>query len=508
MKADAESIGGRRAAMSPAAAWATVGAILAVLAGWPWQPALGESPREVVYEAIAGELLDGVARLAGAGGTAALAGPRYRIAVWPFRADDTPIPKPGADAIQAGVVAALSRRNAGLHELVAREAILTIIADLEETGELDDATENPIPALLDRVREVDILVRGHMRRAGAGIDLWYEAWTMDGTLAAATQVRRLTLEPGEAQAARWTLEQAVAQAARYFADRVPGMTELRLGGVRFEASGIQPPFGPYLEDSVRIALKDAFSDVLTDRTLIVHGPELGEECLGPIRGMPVAAGALDAERCGGGEGAFLLTGTYWIWAAAVEIRLTLEDSAGRSESWKGFARLDSLPPGVALRPEGDLGPLQWDKPGPIAFKLRSARGDDPSYGIGETLDLLLRVDRDAWVHCFYRQADRVVVPIFPNSHHRETRLEGGVLYTIPGDLLPFALRFTAPAGVELVKCFAATRDISAEVATTLGGASLEPLPPDADATIATLFRSIPGAGLSEASLVITVRDEN
>ena len=30
--------------------------------------------------------------------------------------------------------------------------------------------------------------------------------------------------------------------------------------------------------------------------------------------------------------------------------------------------------------------------------------------LGETLDLLLRVDRDAWVHRFYRQLDRVVVP--------------------------------------------------------------------------------------------------
>jgi hypothetical protein len=102
----------------------------------------------------------------------------------------------------------------------------------------------------------------------------------------------------------------------------------------------------------------------------------------------------------------------------------------------------------------------------------------------------------------------VVVPILPNSHHQETPLEGGVLYTIPGDLPPFTLRFTAPAGVELVKCFAATRHIAAEVATTLGSVRLEPLSPDADATTATLFRSIPGAGLSEASLIITVRDEN
>ncbi len=192
----------------------------------------------------------------------------------------------------------------------------------------------------------------------------------------------------------------------------------------------------------------------------------------------------------------------------MEVRLTLEDAAGRSESWKGFARRDSLPPGVALRPEGDLGPLQWNKPGPIGFKLRSARGNDPSYAIGETLDLLLRIDRDGWVHCFYRQADRVVVPIFPNDHHREARLEGGVLHTIPGDLLPFALRFTAPAGVELVKCFAATRDISAELPAYLRGEGLEPLPPDSDATIASIFRAIPGAGLSEASLVITVTDED
>ncbi len=503
MRSDVSTSGSR-----PACIWLAVGAILIVLAGSVWRPTLAGSARDGVYEAIAGELLDGIARFDGAGGISSIVKPRYRIAVWSFGEDDIPIPKSSADAIQAGVMAALSRRNAGLHEFVAREAILTIIADMEETGELDDAAENPIPALLDRIRDVDILVRGHMRRAGTAIDLWYEAWTMDGTLAAATQVHRLTLDPGEAAAARWTLDQAVAQAAAYFADRAPDMTELRLGGVRFEGSGIQPPFGFYLEDSVSIALQDAFSDILTDRTLIVRGPELGEDCLDPLRGRPVAAGALDAESCGGGDGVFLLTGTYWSWAEAVEVRLTLEDTAGRAESWKGFARRDSLPPGVALRPEGDLGPLQWNKPGPIGFKLRSARGNDPSYAIGETLDLLLSIDRDGWVHCFYRQADRVVVPIFPNDHHREARLEGGVLHTIPGDLLPFALRFTAPAGVELVKCFAATRDISAELPAYLRGEGLEPLPPDSDATIASIFRAIPGAGLSEASLVITVTDED
>jgi hypothetical protein len=452
-------------------------------------------------------LLDGVARFSETGGLAALVRPRYRIAVWPFHADEAPIPKASADAIQAGVMAALSQRNAGLHAFVAREAIMTIIADMEETGELDIAAENPIPALLERIRDVDILVRGHMRRTGTAIEFWYQAWTMDGTLAAATQVRRLTLEPGEVHAARWTLEQAVAQAARYFADHVPEMTALRLGGVRFEASGIQPPFGPYLEDSVRIALQGAFSDILTDRTLIVRGPDSGAQCLGPPSGTPVAAGALDAGLCGDGAGAFRLTGTYWIWGEAVEIRLTLEDAAGRSESWKAFARLDSLPSDVALRPDGDLGPLQWNKPGPIAFQLRAVRGDDPSYAIGETLDLLLRIDRDAWVHCFYRQADRVVVPIFPNHHHRDSWLEGGVLHRIPGDLLPFALRFKAPAGVELLKCFAATRDIAAELPADLRGGGLEPLPPGADASIVSLFRGIPDAGLSEASLVITVVDE-
>ena len=96
-------------------------------------------------------------------------------------------------------------------------------------------------------------------------------------------------------------------------------------------------------------------------------------------------------------------------------------------------------------------PLETELLGPFSFHLTTNRGDDPAYSIGEYLNLMIRLDRDAWVYCFYQQSDASLVQIFPNPEmiSQEPRLAGDLLHTIPGETsFPFKLRLTEPAGYE------------------------------------------------------------
>jgi hypothetical protein len=127
------------------------------------------------------------------------------------------------------------------------------------------------------------------------------------------------------------------------------------------------------------------------------------------------------------------------------------------------------------------------------------------------MNLVIRLDRDAWIYCFYRQVDGKTIQILPNpefwKRYREPRLKGGIPHTIPGEaLFPFEFQFVLPAGTELVKCFAVSRDVTAELPPELRGRSLDPLPREVGRSLSSLFRRLPDAAVSEASFVVTVSE--
>ena len=151
--------------------------------------------------------------------------------------------------------------------------------------------------------------------------------------------------------------------------------------------------------------------------------------------------------------------------------------------------------------------LETELLGPFAFHLTTNRGEDPAYSIGEYLNLLIRLDRDAWVYCFYQQSDASLMQIFPNPQmiSQEPRLAGGVLHTIPGEtIFPFKLRLTEPAGYEALRCFATSRNVTAELPKYLQGKSLGALPPGTEHRLAGVFSDLPDVKVSEKQLVITV----
>ena len=427
---------------------------------------------------------------------------KLRIAIWPFDENEVPIPKAAADEFNDTLLGVLQKQAGSRYEFVARDTLKFLILDMQSTGALDAADGNPINALMKGAGSINILIIGKVRLDGARVVLTYKAVRTDGVIAATTTPRSLPYSAPIVAAK--SIDQAVKEVARYFVDQVNDMEALILGGIRYGNSGAQPPFGRRLQGLVSTALQRQFSNSISGNKLRVTSLK------SPVwekRGLTVDPRSLSDRNTGGGKGTYILSGNYWELTHAVEVRLRLQNNASQSVSWVGRIRIEDTH-GSRLKPGADLVDLRAnDGLGPIAFQLTTGRGRDPAYKIGEKINLMIRLDRDAWVYCFYRQSDASLIQIFPNPHMQliVPRLTGGTLHTIPGEkTFPFNFRLTEPLGYELLKCFATSRDVTSELPKFLRGVSLDPLPSGSDHRLSGVFRDLPNVAVSEQSLLVTV----
>jgi hypothetical protein len=141
---------------------------------------------------------------------------------------------------------------------------------------------------------------------------------------------------------------------------------------------------------------------------------------------------------------------------------------------------------------------------PLKLHLTTARGDMPSFAIGETFDLTVELSRDAWVYCYYRQVDGAVVKFFPNPHHETAKLKGGTLHRIPGNIYPSGLAFTEPPGNELLTCYAAGRDVGEDLPAPLQEPDFAPLPAGMEGRLQELFEGLADTDVARDSLPIAV----
>ena len=116
---------------------------------------------------------------------------RPRIAVLPFSKDETGLPPWVTDDLNNRLLSALTRQGSRFYRFVARDALKSIIKDIDATGELDPGSDERVKDLLRNAR-VDILIVGKIRTDGDGIVLSYKAVSIeDGTLFAATGPRHI-----------------------------------------------------------------------------------------------------------------------------------------------------------------------------------------------------------------------------------------------------------------------------------------------------------------------------
>ena len=420
-----------------------------------------------------------------------------KLAIAPFKDDALPLaPALGRefnDLLTAELLAVPEKS----FRVMSRDSLKALIEDIFETDGTGTADGNVIAALLESTQ---------VERIGAEIlTVSYEATNRDGGTLAQAAPRRLPWrrEYGQDLSAH-TFDVAVEQAVRVLSSSAPDLALLRLGGIRFQASGQLTGFSHYLEDSLSVAFKAEYANAVSGRSLRVEGVELSAEELNAMRGVEAPESNLRNENLGAGAGAYTLTGSYWPQGEIIEIRLSLTAAGGGSTGWKG-AVFESDIGQVALRPSGDFGTWRRkDGIGPIAFTLTTDNGQDPVYRVGEKMNLIVQADRDIWLRCYYLQQDGMVFQIFPNPYQSESAIAGGRPHTIPGQNFPFDFDILPPAGKELVKCFALGADIAGHLPPEFTQDEFAPLPPAMKHNLPRLFRALKGVAMTEQSMVINV----
>jgi len=402
--------------------------------------------------------------------------------------EEIPVAPEIAGAFNDELLTQLIRQADGRYEFVSRSELPAII---KEHFEFSD-TNTLFNELLKRAADIDVLIMGKLLLKNSKAILSYKAAAMNGAILASTAPQKIPLSRKDAKVTQSTVtvSQAVNHAAKELADKAEDMTTLVLGSIEFETSGAQPPFGRYVKERLSTALQNAFTNIVTGRKLKV------------IR--------RGDKKPGDGQLSYLLQGSYWDLSGSVELRVSLKNQDNEVVSSEGWIRPDTIK--QRLRPKGDFGSIRDnDGLGPFRFHLTSDRGTQPVYHIDENLKLKILLGHDAWVYCFDYSSDGKVYQLFPNplfwNKHKEPRLGGGVPIMIPDEkeeLFPYKLVVAGPPGNELIKCFAASRDVTSELPKELRGLSNDALPQNIVGGLPSRFQQLPDVAISEASFIMTI----
>lgn len=454
------------------------------------------------FDALAGELIQGLKRHDTHGNT-----PRP-VAIWPLRPDKVPVPEGLARSWSDMLLDALVRGNDGILRFVTRADLAKIIEEMGSTdlfGEID----NPVATIVGNAK-VDILVIGKALSAKGGVFLSYRAIEVQtGTILATTQRRFLPVNFSaiEEHKDSLTLEAAVDVAATKFAELGPNLKRLRVQGVREGNSHVQGPFGSYVALHVADALQARMDNPLTDDHLMVMDAEIEPLDLMRMRGVNVTPREMRERLTGNVVGDYLLSGTYWDFGRLVALRLSVRNSEGVGFAWSHHILKSSIPKALRLLPKVPVpGAENNDNLGPIGLELTSNKGRDPVFRIGEEMVLLVRTTEDAFLYCFYTQADGRRSRIYPNPYQLDARVPGRVLQLIPSPSMKFDFLIAPPTGVEWLKCFATNHDLANHLPPWIQAMTLRPVSGVGGASLVRGFREIRGVKMSEASLVVTVRD--
>ena len=422
------------------------------------------------FAAIANQLAAGLTRAA--------PNEVLRIAVWPFEANKIPIPIDEGDAYTLSLENALATALGSRAKMFTRGNLAPILREVREFGGVGLPDENPIAALRQNDK-LDALVIGHIVRSGDELTLQFQVQRLrDGGILSTAEWRKPRAVGGPSAQ---TLDAALRDASVRLREGAPNLTSLRLAGTTCEDTGIATRRGTFVGERAFTALTDAYHNSITGRTIARLSPD-----------DPPAPGH------------YVLTGNYWLFGETMELSLQLNGYQGALARWSGRVYRDSMPP-LSDPAACGFGPFTDNKIGTIAFALDTRQGTSPVYHFGDKLELRARFNRDAWLYCFYLQGpDHTVVRMFPNEFHPEAKLVGNQSHLIPGSLMNFDLNIQAPEGADLVKCFAATRDVSADLPIEFRDVKNTSWARGADERIAAAFRGVRNASITEATVVVNV----
>ena len=440
-------------------------------------PIVNRAPAADIFTDIARDLL-------------ATLDPGKRIAMQPFRPAEIPIAPAVAQGFNDALAHAIETAPEGAGIIVAREELPRLFAEAEEFGEAKDASR-----LLEAAR-ADVLVIGTLAPARGGVDITYKAFDAKSGRQLASAAPRFRAVDVAAPKGM-PLDQAIAAAAEGLARQAPDMRTVETLGVYYQQSEVQTALGGYIGRTLVGRLAEKINGLQTAPAALLRPQAIDQ----------LAAGGAEEVMVRARPGVFLLSGTLWDLGNDVEVRLSLRGDGERQASYGVRIRRDAIPASfLPLAPVG-VQSVRRENFGPLGLQLSSDRGRRPVYAAGDQAHLLVQAAQDGYLYCFHQaslSAGGGITKIFPNPYHTSARVRGQSSVHIPDAAMNFVLKVYGPAGVEQVRCFALDRDVETALPAGILGRGLEPLAVHSLDDLGQIFRGLPAANVSEASLMMTI----
>ena len=142
---------------------------------------------------------------------------------------------------------------------------------------------------------------------------------------------------------------------------------------------------------------------------------------------------------------------------------------------------------------------------PVTIALLTDRGAKPVYSPSEQLNMQVQLSRNAYLYCYYRDAQGLIARIYPNRFQPDAYVPSDKPLAVPAPNAPFQIRFDKPGAREEVLCFSSDRELALHLPTELKTADLQPLPLASVDDLIKAYKAIDKNALAIARVPITVR---
>ena len=136
--------------------------------------------------------------------------------------------------------------------------------------------------------------------------------------------------------------------------------------------------------------------------------------------------------------------------------------------------------------------------------MRTPGGDSSAYPLNQTLKISATANQDAYLYCYYQDADQNVARIFPNQFEADPYIIGGRPVTIPGAAAGFDIVLDRPGATESIACLASEVEVGLRLPPSLKTADLAPLPVNSINEVVDAYRQLGRQSVVESRLDITV----